>query len=49
MILPSDADPKHDTEEQLITKLRRVGYSAGAAKYIAGKLKGRIKDDQPIV
>lgn len=49
MILPANADVKNDTVEQLIVAFRKAGYSAGAARYLAGKLKGKIKDDNVII
>lgn len=49
MIIPAGIDIKNDSEEQIIVALRKAGYSAGAARYLAGKLKGRIKDNNPVL
>jgi hypothetical protein len=49
MIVPSGVDIKNDSEEQLIVAFRKAGYSAGAARYLAGKLKGKIKDSNTII
>lgn len=49
MIVPAGVDIKNDTIEQLIVAFRKVGYSPGAARYLAGKLKGKIKDDNVII
>lgn len=49
MIVPSGVDIKNDTIEQLIVAFRRAGYSPGASRYLAGKLKDKIKDYNVII
>lgn len=48
MLIPSGVDIKNDSEEHIIIGLRKAGYSSGAARYLAGKLKGKIKDSNII-
>lgn len=48
MIVPSGVDLKNDSEEQLIVAFRKAGYSPRASSYLAGKLKGKIKDNNII-
>jgi hypothetical protein len=48
MIIPSGVDVVKDSVERIIIALRKAGYSSGAARYLAGKIKGSIKDDNLI-
>lgn len=49
IIVPKGTDLKNDTEEQLIIAFRKAGYSPAASRWLAGKVKGTIKDDNPIL
>ena len=43
MILPQNSDKL--SYEELVEELVSTGYTQEAAEYIAGKVKGKIKDD----
>lgn len=45
MILPADVDIEKDSVEKIQVALMKVGYGKDAARYVAGKLKGEIVDD----
>ena len=47
MILPNNANKL--SYEELVAELIESGYEKEAAEYIAGKVKGRIKDDNVIM
>lgn len=47
MIVPDNYE--NLTEEELISAYEKMGFTHELAVYIAGKLKGTIKDDKPLI
>lgn len=47
MIVPDNFE--NLTEEELSQAYKQMGYTPELSAYLAGKLKGTIKDDKPLI